>query len=436
MNGSRAIVFALLVLAFASAASFVVAGDVGDESTASFAIDDEQMEDAPVENDDNEDEDRTTFVVADGDTAEHLALPPDEIDTAGFERGELDVAAAVGQDAGELRAEYFAADLDRRTDAAATVDERQAALRSVAESVDRRAAVLQTREQSAVVAYAAADPGGVEGEELFRTFAIVDAEAEALLDVVRTLHEANAETDDGPLTDRELATYRSELEPLSGPVRERVGAAATGSEPVDVYLEVSDANVVLTTLDGNGDRFVREAHLRDLRQIDAEDRLGFTGAEERFEELYPWVVENNAGFNIFVVGGQPYLHHADVYVVSAAHVHGFRSPDDLTTYIDGGTRDVFYETQHQDPEAATVRSATEVDEELELHVEWVRGGWPVSVEVVDLETGEPVDAEIAFDDDVVGTTDGQRLWTLAERGTITVEATYQDRSASVDVVLR
>lgn len=365
------------------------------------------------------------------ETAEYLTMPTDELDRAGIETGGIDVATAIGRDAGDHRAEFFREDLEGRLGNAETDEERRTVLVAAGDRLNDRIAVLQTRERN-VLDPESADP---TTDELFRTFATVDAESRGLLEVVRVLHEENAATSDSPLSDRDLATYRARLEPLYGPVRERIATATAEDDSIEVYLEVRDTDVSMTTLVDGDERFVREAHVRDARQENQPDRLGFSGAEDRFEELYPWVVENNAGFNIFVVGGAPYLHHADVYVVSAAHDHGFGSPEDLTTYIDGATTDVFYETQQLDPTLVTTRGTTERSDELELRLNWSRAGWPVAVEVIDLETDASVDASISFDGENVGSTGGDRLWTIGERGTITVEATHEGRSVATEMVL-
>lgn len=364
------------------------------------------------------------------ETAEYLAMPSDELDRSGIESSRVDVAAAIGRDAGAHRAEFIRTDLERGLATSNTEEERRTKLLEVGDRLEHRIEMLQTRERDVLDT-----PADVTAEELFRTFATVDGESRALLDVVRRLHEENADTSDAPLSDRELATYRASLEPLFGPVRGHVGTATSGGEPVDVYVEIRDIDVSMTALVDADERFVREAHVRDAREEGLPDRLGFTGAEDRFEELYPWVVENNAGFNIFVVGGAPYLHHADVYVVSAAHEHGFGSPEDLTTYIDGGTTDVFYETQQLDPTLVTPRETTVRSDDLELQLNWTRAGWPVAVDVIDLETGDPVDAEIAFDGETVGSTGEDRLWRIGERGTLSVEATVDGRSVTAEIVL-
>lgn len=406
MNGSRVLVFALL-LCLAPLAALSLGADVAGQE-------------------------RVTSLDDDGGTAEYLSISPDEIDAEGFERGGLDVAGAVGADAGKLRSAYAAESLQRELADAENETERREALRRTADAVDERSSRLESRDRDAIRAYGSNERTGAE---LFRTLGSVDAESEALLEVVRELHAAHEESADSPLTERELATYRARLDPMTGPVRERITIASTGDRPVEIYLKTREDTVTLATVTDD-DQYVREAHAPSNRDLDGQDRLGFAGAEERFEELYPWVANNNTGLNTWVVGGQPYLHHADVYAVTAAHPHGVGSPDDLTTYIDGTTTDVFHESQKQNPEALPTRSLVSEDEGLELHLNWTRAGGPMAVALVDGETGEELDATVEVNDRYAGSTGNDRLWTIAPRGTVVVVATHDEGEVETQVVVR
>lgn len=378
------------------------------------------------------DEPASTPVVEGDGTAEYLAIPPDELDSDGFEHGELDVATAIASDGAELRSEFTATALRTELRTAETDEERRDILQRAAERTDDRIETLETRERAAVTGYS---DGETDGTELLRTLSAVDAESETLLSIVREMHSAHAQLADSPLSEREMAAQRARLDPLSGPVRGEIRTAASGEQPIRIYVETRDDEIVLATVDRQ-DRFVREAHLRGSSDLDGEDQLGFGGAEERFEELYPWIAEENTGLNTWVVGGQPYLHHTGVYAVSAAHHHGFGSPDDLTTYISGATTDVFYETQQLDPEALPDRSLVSEDDGLELRLNWTRGGGPMGAEVVDAETEEPLDATIEINDERIGTTSGDRLWFVAPRGTVHVTVTHEDRTLETQITTR
>lgn len=369
----------------------------------------------------------------DGNTVEYLALSPDDIEHTSFEQERIDVAAAVGQDAGEARASYLATEFETRMRAAETAEDERQAIETVATAIDHRSQYLQQSDEAAIEEFATTS---ITGTEFYRTVSIGYAEANALIPLIRQLDAENDEVIDSPVSATDLATYRVRLEPLTGPVRNEISRNVQGqSRNGPVYIQASQTGITLAYLEGDGDRFVREAHLTNLRDPASEDQLGFSGAESRFEELYPWVVENNAGLNTFVVGGQPYLHHAGVYAVSAAHDHGFRSPEDLTLYLDGGTADVFYETQQQDPEQAAIRGDTAASDSYELIVNWTRPGWPVAVAVVDPESEELVNAEITLNDEQIGSTNGDRLWFIGEQGSQTIEASVADETIELDVAL-
>lgn len=378
---------------------------------------------------------RVVSASPDNDTTEILQIPADEIDSVGFDDGDLDVGAAVGRNAGEARTQYTASTIDRRLRAADSTDQRREALRGAADRIDERIATLETRERSAVAEYSA---GNRSGDGLVRTLATVDAEARELQDLIRLIHREHMDTHDSPLTDRELASYRTRLEPLHGPVRERIGDAAGGDDPIRIYVETGESAVTLAMVDDRGlsKQYVRESHVPEARDPDGDDQLGFQGARERFRELYPWASANANVGAYWVVGGQPYFHRANVYAVGVDQPHGFRTTDDLTTYIDGSTTDVFLEIQYKDPDQVPTRNVTTVSQGLRLEVNVTHAGGPMGVDVYDEETNERVDASVLVDGDSVGTTGGDGpLWTVGPRGQFTVNATHDGREVDVETAL-
>lgn len=370
--------------------------------------------------------------VPEPNTTEYLAIPSGEIEREGFERGELDVAAAVSGDVGATKADYISADLQRSLRTAETQDDRRAAVERAAERSAARVEALEQRERQAVIEYG---NGARDGTSLLRTLVAADTEARALDDTIVEIHEANDGLNQPPTTVEELASLRTRLIPLQGPVRSQLGMSVSGDADDRVFVETRGGDVTLASIDAGW--YVREAHYRDGRDLDGFDQLGFSGAEQRYGELYPWTFNNSGPTNYGTIAGQPFYHHAHVYDVAVGHAHGSGSTTDLITYLDGFTANVFVEQQRKDPTLVptdTLETESD-DEELRLLVNTTRAGGPLGVAVVDESTDELVDANVELNDVAVGSTGGETLWTVAPRGDVQITATHAGETLTVETRL-
>lgn len=365
-------------------------------------------------------------VVSDANTTEYLALPSDDIQTERFGTTRIDVSGALAADAGRLDAAFAGRWFDRAYAAADSDVERRLVLRLAADRVEERVDRLHDRERDALEAFNARE---LSTGEYLRELAVVHARAESLQPVVDQLRNRIAGVEDSPVTEQQLDSFQAQLLTLQGPVRDRVGQALVGDldAPPRVYVETSSTGVVLAVIDDG--RYVREAYFASARQPGAADqfREGDQPIEEvqsRFQELYPWAANNSPSRSF----GNARLDGAAVYPVTISHPHGT-----LTTYFDGGTTDVFLEHQRKDlsgvPTDASVANAADG---LRLQVNRTHVGGPLEVRVLDVSTGEPVDARITVDDVPLGRTgaDG-RLWTIAPPFQFTVDATADGRQVSV-----
>jgi len=366
-----------------------------------------------------------------------LVFPSGTQQTATVTTATLDVSAAVAMDDASVRGRYELLWLVEAFGAADTQVERRAVLAESRERLETRIESLERSERRALRRY---NHGDITVRAYLRELAAVDAGADGLSPAVAQLHQYSQAVDDSPVSSAEVADLKVRLFGLNGPVRERVKRALAGeSDGGRVYVATSDSGVVLSTVVGSEfeRRFVREAYLPTERPAGAPDQFFRDGgsqlgdAENRARELYPWAFENELGYSVGLRTGEPFLYLAGVYSVTVDHPQGTAQSGDLVTYIDGGTTEVFRETQTLSlDEVPTSAPQMSTSEGLLLQVNRTYAGGPLEIRVRDAETGEPVAADVSISGSTVGETgpDG-RLWTLtpgdpfdvrAERGDATV----------------
>jgi hypothetical protein len=416
MNGLRAVTFALLCC-LSLVAGVPVAADGSQSSTTEHG---------------------DSNVVSAGNTTEYLTIPESEIDRTSTAEGQLDVAAAVSSNTASIRTQSTEIALRGVMRGSDNETERQAAVRRTADRLDTRIQQLETRERRAISDYAA---GEITVTRLFRTLAVVDAEARELDGLVTTLYRQNSRLEDPVLSRQEFGALRARLLPLYGPVRQHLGETTRTGDGQRVYIETADANIVLTAVDDSSienPQYVRESHIRGARGPAEQSGLTAEEVEQRFAELYPWTEENQeGGIQIGRYGGPPHhFTYAGVWPLDIGHSHATTTPA-LITFFDGTTADVFYELQFKDPTlvpTTTVENETN-EGDVRLVVETTRAGGPLGIAVLDNETGERVDAAVDVNGHSLGTTDGRQLWTVAPRGDVTVNATHDGRTVSVETRL-
>lgn len=371
-------------------------------------------------------------VVPEANTTEYLSLPSDDIQTEGFGTTATDVSGALAVDADRLEAAFTRRWFSESYAAADSDAERRLVLRLAADRVVDRVDRLHDRERDALEAFNARE---ISAREYLRELAVVDARAEALQGVVRDLQSTVERVEDPPITGRRLNRLQARLASFQGPVRDRVGRTLAGEHdaPLRVYVETSSDGVVLAAIvetDGTL-QYVREAFLPPRRDADGPDQFEGDTLEalERFSELYPWTWEHAGSTSI----GTPDLISAGVYRVTAVHTQGR-----LTAYLDGRTNTTFLEYQRNNlSRIPTNAPVTNAANGLRLQVNRTRVGGPLEVRVLDVSTGEPVDARITVDDVPLGRTgaDG-RIWTIAPPARFTVSATDAGNRVSVDTFSR
>lgn len=367
-----------------------------------------------------QDQDAAMSVVSQDGTAEYLAPAQDRIDRDGQQTVTIDVGGAVDSNAGEVRSTYYRVSLQRSYREAETTDERRAVVRNGTSSIGDRVGALEDRERRAVERFSA---GEISEQQLLRRLAVIDQDARSLERSVDWL-ETRADNLGLQSSEARLSLYRARLHTLHGPVRATADSAIAGEGETRVHVETSEGGVVLATVaERNGeDTYLREAYDPSARTDDFGDRSGsgLSAAEERLRELYPWVT-NNSQPTAAPIGPD----YARLWRFTYSHPHG-----SLETYLDVETDQILLERQYKDPESVPTNDTETVEGDLRLVLNRTQAGGPLGVAVYDDDTGEPVDATVKIDDEAVGRTDADRLWTVAPRGGTTVNVTHQGETVT------
>ena len=362
-------------------------------------------------------------------TSNYFGPNASDIDRSGEGTTSLDVGAAVSANGGQVRSTYSRDTLRGEYRSADSEEERRAVVRNGTEQLAERVDTLERRERRAVEGYAG---GEIAESGLLRTLSTVGAEAGERAETAEWLNARANELGMDDESDR-LDSLRLRLVPLQGPVRDDVIEGLDGRTSTRVYTEVARGGVVLSTVERQDGEYVyvREAYDPAIRDASGTDRYSgdFAAVYDRLMEIYPWVTETNPS-----IGGSGRVgsRGARLYSMSLVHDHG-----ELRPYLDGGSGRVVKEIQRNrvDQLPTTAVNRTSESGNVRVQVETTHAGGPLGVTVIEDLTGEPLDAAVTVNGDRVGSTGGERLWTVAPRGEATVNATYQGERVTVETTL-
>jgi hypothetical protein len=324
--------------------------------------------------------------------------------TTGYARSTVDVGPVVSATRGVIGIELRKRVVTNRLERATTVDRRRQVLRQETEQLSEEIADLQRAEERALARY---DRGEISGEELLRVLATIDTEARRAEELVGLLQDEVSQVQFLSATGDELQSLQVELATLSGPVREHAGQVFRGeAAPTRIHVTVAGEAVALSMLREN--TYVRE--VTEPANLDP-------GSDDRFEsenevinrigELYPWAWTGDTS------SVRTYTNFENgFYRINVDHDHGR-----LTSYVDGGTQDVFREIQHKSlSRMPTGPTAVERENGTLLRVNRSFAGGPVRIRATDNVTDRPVGGTVYLGDTRVGQTAGGRLWLLGPAG--------------------
>jgi len=366
-------------------------------------------------------------------TTNQLTIPDGQVRASTYEDASVDVATAVQTGSNRLHQRKDTLAFEARFRQLDTDAQRAALVGETLADVQRRQAALDERQDAAIRRFA---NGQLTAKQFLQVRLLVHAEATELLETLDSVDSAPDTVPSyslNPALSTRLRNVEGELQTLSGPVAQRLAAAAVGSESVDsIYVEASTDSYVLTTV--ADDRYVRETRLDDERAPSAPDQFlqsaqntdgadRFNVADERASELYTWLYERQRpSFTYYGTTG--------IYELTANHPNG-----QLTAYLDGGTTNVFYEEQFRDLSGVqTTDTVTRIDGTLRVTIQRSTRSGPMLVAVTDEASGNAVGATIAIDGQPVGATgaDGA-LWTVEPEGAYAMNVTADTTNTTVTV---
>ncbi|KDE57752.1 hypothetical protein EL22_09845 [Halostagnicola sp. A56] len=341
---------------------------------------------------------------------------------------------AYGQDLGtrlalsddDLRNEYEWEILFDEKFEAVSDRERDEIINTSIENVRDRTDELEQREREAVRAHAA---GEMSTERLLQTLVRNYNDASALEQRVDEILERSDEIIGYSLhfdVEHDLRSDQERLVVQQGTVRALAAAAQQGSidEP-EIEVQTSDSGYRLQTM--VDDTYIVETTRFDNRNIDDVSKYEDQGeAVDRFEELYPWAVEDGTE-SFSNDNGDPW----NLYRVEIPHSQGV-----LTSFLDSNFGEVFHEVQELNVEKLPVsETTTETANGLEVTQNETPPTGPAKVLVNRTDQNEPIEgATVSIDGTQIGETssDGS-LWYLPPSNEYEIEVKSDTGNVSVTI---
>lgn len=336
-----------------------------------------------------------------------------------FATPSLDVATAmaVQHDAAASRLDRYAlAERFRQTE---STEARKALLFEAATAVEIRIASLREEERALRAAYAARE---VDTGTFVRRLARIHARTAQLRTSLTRIQDHADEIPQFSLR-RRVSLLDAALFGFEGPVRNRTLAALRGAAPpVRMYVSASERGAVISTVEDG--RFVREAYRADNRDTETVGGMSLNEADQRTAELYPVAYNTTNNIRKGIAGLSGGLYRIDIELLEG-HV---------TAYLDGATRNVFFEVQERRLDLLGGRPSVSVAANgTRLVVNRSYAGGPLHLRVVDNETGVPLQTTVVVGGHSVETGSAGTAWTLAPAGRVRVIAVGARGNVSVTV---
>ena len=363
--------------------------------------------------------DTNPLIVQTNETANYLSVPDETVTRTELTRDGLSLSTAIDGDTATLQSEFIRVSFERSFKQATNDSEKTAAIRTAAERVERRHERLERRDRAAVRAYA---NGTITAAEFTRERARIHETANQLQTTIQRVHSlARADDTYSPSSQlrTRLADVAGKLEILQGPVSSHVSQASGGqTSGQTLYAEASEDGYTIAYV--TEDTYVRETYLESERDENATDTFAEAdvprgnAARLRGHELYKWVVNHSLSPTIHGLG------RTGIYRFTADFTHG-----DLTAYIDGGTTNVFRESQRHKLSAMPVsNTVTNHNGTLDMRVNKTYESGPLKVYLTRNDTGLPTNGTVMVDGEPVGETgDDGTLWIVEPRGPNRIKAT-------------
>lgn len=340
----------------------------------------------------------------------HLAINDSDVAAANATTVDVDVGAAVSADSAALRGTYERLRFER---AYANASSSSAQSRLVENTTDRLLNAtrrLEARDRENVAAFAR---GSIDADAFLRERARIQARADRLQGVSERVSSSLPGSLGG-----DLNAVTGRLEALQGPISAGVLDDLVGGDGEGrIYAEVSDSGYTIANVSDAG--YTRETYLGEayrpeqVRQFPANGTSHLQAAENHAMQLYPWVRANQTGSSVFVPG-------PGIYRIYKGMPGG-----EMTVYLDGGTAEVFRESQTRQLVNATKHEAVNhTSDSVRLTVNATYETGPAQVTLRDVTTGEPVDGTVTIGSrEPVPVGDDGTHWFVQPRGDVRINAT-------------
>lgn len=282
-----------------------------------------------------------------------------------------DLGTSLGLAVGDADAAFRTEATIQRVETAETTAERQRRLADAFDRIDRAEASLERRQAAAITAHAA---GEMTDRELLDELVRIAAVAEAHDRHLGRLGDLADETDGFSSPDF-VAELRLRLQAYRGPVRTVAAETLRGGDAgAEIRVESSPNALVLATIhDG---QYVRESVRHDRWDRDGEP-ISSEAAIDVTSASYPETTALREP-NAFGAGS--------IQRVTVPHEFG-----ELRTFVSGGTERVFVEHQRVDLASfPDVDPVSTTEDGFAVTVNRTYPGGPITVTVVDEETGAPI----------------------------------------------
>lgn len=334
----------------------------------------------------------------------------------------IDVATAVAAQRAVARSELSVRSIEVAFERAADEQSRRELLLEAATDVEIATSSLRSDQRNLRESYVSGD---VSTATFLRREAVHEVRARQLLRELETIRSLAEPVPRLSMRSR-VRSLEAGLTGFDGPLTTRATDSITGGGPSSELYVSSSANGTAFAAVSDTE-YVRQGFRSDRWVPDSTTGLTLDAIETRAGEIYPVAFNSSqtTSRGIQVVG-------AGIYRVEIGYEGG-----SIVAYLDGDTRDVFYEVHRQPLDLVEAGPAVEAtDNGTRLTVNRTFRGGPLRVAVVDSSTGEPVEATVTVGGSTVTTGQDGVAWTVMPADQAQVTATTASGRTSLVVGAR
>lgn len=362
--------------------------------------------DQPLQGSNQLDNDSTQLVAV-SNSSNYLSIDTEDIRREQYQSTSLDVAGAVQADAVRLQGSHKERMIQQRLEAGS---DKRAIRLSVLRELEQNALSLERQKRQLYRQYS---EGEIDTAQLFREVVRLGVAANQYRDIATSLQGTAG--DDS--LNRQYLNLDGEPALLPSVMVSQIESALSTGGTSQTYVQAGNESLLLATI--AGDSFFREAMVFGEYDREGSQQFGADGGQEvedafsRAEQLYPWTVDDATDPELRGFG------NTSVYRLTANHGHG-----SLQAYIDGTTRNTFYEIHEKEPFSVPVTDFTQTTNDgLRLDVQLTDPTGPMLIEVIETDDLIYNNITVSVGDEVVKTLDsGGDFFTIQPTGSFEVTA--------------